>query len=143
MQASAARAADLRIAIVQAQAGDARKYQPLLDYLAAQGVSASFVAAPDYRTAADMFASGSVGAMFGGSGISGTMIIKGVATPVVQAVGADGTSTYHAVVIAPKGSAPFTGSGEYFEGKRVIFSALASAGEFYFRSLVPRVPPPR
>jgi ABC-type phosphate/phosphonate transport system substrate-binding protein len=41
------------------------------------------------------------------------------------------------VVIAPKGSPRFDGTAGYFKGKRVIFAALASAGEFYFRSLGP------
>jgi len=128
-------AADVKIALHQAQAGDARKYQPLLDYLSQHGVSAAFQAAPDYGAAADMFAKGAVDAMFSGSGIAGTMIIKGLAEPVVRPVGQDGISTYAAVVVAPKGSPKFTGSAEYFNGKRVIFAPLASAGEFYFRSL--------
>jgi ABC-type phosphate/phosphonate transport system substrate-binding protein len=135
--APAARAAELRIAVVQAQAGDARKFQPLLQYLAAKGVSASFVAAPDYRAAAQLFATGGVDAMFGGSGIAGTMMIKGLASPAVRAASVNGADTYHAVVIAPRGVARFGGGAGYFAGKRVIFSALASAGEFYFHSLGP------
>jgi ABC-type phosphate/phosphonate transport system substrate-binding protein len=138
--AADARGAELRIGIVQAQAGEARKYQALLEYLATKGVSASFTTAPDYRAAADMFAAGKVDAMFGGSGIAGVMILKGLADPLVRAVPADGAGTYHAVVVAPKGSPPFGGTGAYFDGKRVIFSALASAGEFYFRSLGPSRP---
>lgn len=133
--ATVARGADVRIAIIQAQAGEARKYQPLLEYLARSGVAASFVAAPDYRAAAELFAKGSVDAMFGGSGIAGTMIIKGLAAPAVRPIGSDGVSTYHAVVIAPRGSPAFSGAPGYFDGKRVIFSALASAGEFYFHSV--------
>lgn len=133
--AGPANAADLRIAIVQAQAGDARKYQPLLEYLGAQGVSASFVTAPDYRTAADLFAAGKVDAMFGGSGIAGTMMVKGLAAPLVRTDAVDGANTYYAVVVAPKGSPRFTGEASYFDGKKVIFSALASAGEFYVHSL--------
>lgn len=133
--ATVARAADVRIAIIQAQAGEARKYQPLLEYLAKNGIAASFVAAPDYRGAADMFAKGNVDAMFGGSGIAGTMIIKGLAAPSVRQIPSEGVSTYHAVVVAPRGAAPFSGAASYFDGKRVIFTALASAGEFYFYSL--------
>jgi ABC-type phosphate/phosphonate transport system substrate-binding protein len=129
------RAAELKIGIVQAQAGEARKYQPLLEYLAKRGVPAKFVTAPDYRAAADMFANGTVDAMFGGSGIAGTMILKGVADPLVRALAADGTSTYRAVVVAPKGSLRFRGVAEDFAGKRVICSALASAGEFFVHSL--------
>jgi ABC-type phosphate/phosphonate transport system substrate-binding protein len=135
-----ARAADLRIAIVQAQAGDARKYQPLVAYLATKGVNASFVAAPDYRGAADLFAKGGVDAMFGGSGIAGTMIVKGLARPAALPLVASGASTYHAVVVAPKGSPAFTGASGWFDGKRVIFAALASAGEFFFHSVGPSKP---
>jgi ABC-type phosphate/phosphonate transport system substrate-binding protein len=138
--AGPARGAELRIAIVQAQAGEARKYQPLLDYLQKKGVAASFVAAPDYRASAEMFGKGSVDAMFGGSGIAGTMILKGLADPLVRAVGVDGSSTYHAVVIAPKGSPRFTGSSTYFDGKKVILCALASAGEFFLHSAGPSKP---
>jgi ABC-type phosphate/phosphonate transport system substrate-binding protein len=138
--APVARAADLRIAIAQAQAGEARKFQPLLEYLATKGVKATFVTAKDYRNAADLFATGAVDAMFGGSGIAGTMMIKGLANPLVRAIAADGNSTYRAVVVAPKGSAPFGGSGSYFDGKRVIFAALASAGEFFFQSVGPSRP---
>jgi ABC-type phosphate/phosphonate transport system substrate-binding protein len=128
-------AADLKIAIMQAQAGDARKFQPLLEYFGKKGVPASFVTAQDYPAAADMFAKGDVDAMFSGSGIAGTMIIKGLASPLVRPVSADGVSTYSAVVIAPKGSPKFTGDAGYFNGKKVIFSGLASAGEFYFHSV--------
>jgi ABC-type phosphate/phosphonate transport system substrate-binding protein len=130
-----ARAAELKIALTQAQAGDARKYQPLLTYLGKKGVSAAFVRAPDNRAAAEMFASGQVDAMFGGSGIAATMLIKGLAEPSLRPVNAQGPNTYSAVVIAPKGSPRFDGTGKYFDGKRVIFAALASAGEFFFRSL--------
>jgi ABC-type phosphate/phosphonate transport system substrate-binding protein len=138
--AHAASAADFRIAIMQAQAGEARRYQPLLDHLAKKGIPASFVTAPDYRAAADLFAQGKVDAMFSGSGIAATMIMKGLAEPLVRPVGADGISTYAAVVVAPKGSPRFDGSPRYFDGKRVIFSALASAGEFFFRAAGPSRP---
>jgi ABC-type phosphate/phosphonate transport system substrate-binding protein len=140
IQVEVARAADLKIALTQAQAGDARKYQPLLAYLAKKGVSASFVRAPDNRAAAEMFAAGQVDAMFGGSGVAATMLIKGLADPSLRPVNAQGPNTYAAVVIAPKGSPRFDGAGGYFEGKRVIFAALASAGEFFFRSLGPSKP---
>ena len=133
--ASVGYAADLKIALMQDQAGEARKYQPLLDYFAKKGVPAQFVTTSDYTTAAAMFAQGGVDAMFSGSGIAGSMIIKDLAVPLVRPVKADGTSTYSAVVIAPKGAPAFTGTGAYFNDKRVIFTSLASAGEFYFRSV--------
>jgi ABC-type phosphate/phosphonate transport system substrate-binding protein len=140
MFGSIASAADLKIGIMQASAGDARKFQPLLDYFSKKGVNASFVTAQDYPAAANMFASGAVSAMFSGSGIAGTMIIKGVADPLVRPVQANGVSTYSAVVIAPKGSTKFSGDAGYFNGKKVIFSSLASSGEFYFHSLGPSKP---
>lgn len=130
-----ASAADLRIVIMQAQAGDARRYQSLLEYLASRGIPASFVTAPDAGAASEMFAAGKVDLMFAGSGVAGTLMMKGFAEPLVRPVGLDGVSTYSAVVIAPKGSPRFTGAGTYFDGKRVIYSGLASAGEFFFESL--------
>lgn len=133
--AAAAYGADLKIGIMQAQAGDAKKYQPLLDYLAKKGLPASFVTANTYPAAADMFAKGQVDAMFSGSGIAGALIIKEVADPLVRPVGQDGISTYSAAVIVKKGGAKFTPTNDYFNGKRVIFTALASSGEFYFHSL--------
>jgi ABC-type phosphate/phosphonate transport system substrate-binding protein len=63
------------------------------------------------------------------------MIIKDLAVPLVRPVDKDGNSTYWAVVIAPKGSPNFTGSIDYFKGKKVLLTALASSGEFYFHSL--------
>jgi ABC-type phosphate/phosphonate transport system substrate-binding protein len=134
---SMALAADVKIGIMQAQAGDARKYQPLLDYLSKKGLAASFVTANTYPAAADMFAKGQVDAMFSGSGIAGAMIIKEVAEPLVRPVNQDGTSTYSAAIVVKKGGAKFNGSNDYFAGKKVIFTSLASSGEFYYRSLGP------
>lgn len=127
--------AELKIGIMQAQKGDAQKFKPLMDYLKSKGIDNSLVAAPGYSEAAKMFAGGQIDAMFSGSGIAGTMIIKGFAKPTVRPVGSDGNSTYWAVVIAPKGSPAFTGDAAYFAGKRVIFTALASSGEIYYQSL--------
>lgn len=137
---SLARAAELRIGLTQAQAGEARKFKPLVEYLGSKGVSASFVTAPDYRAAADLFASGKVDAMFGGSGVTGTLIIKGLARPVLRPMSLDGVSTYAAVVVAPAGAAPFDGTARYFDGKRVIYAPIATAGEFFFRALGPSRP---
>lgn len=128
-------AAEIKIGIMQAQKGDAQKYKPLMDYLKSKGVDTSLVAAPTYSDAAKMFSSGQIDAMFSGSGVAGTMIIKDLAKPVVRPVGADGNSTYWAVVIAAKGAPNFTGDAAYFNGKRVLFTALASSGEIYYQSL--------
>ena len=124
-----------RIAIMQDQGGIAQKYKPLMDYLAAKGIEANLISAKDYKSAAEMFSHGAVDAMFSGSGVAGAMIIKELATPLVRPVSKDGYSTYWAVVIAPKGSPKFSGSIDYFNGKKVLLTALASSGEFYFRSL--------
>lgn len=128
-------AAEIKIGIMQAQAGDARKYKPLLDYLSHKGLPATFVTASTYPAAADMFAKGQVDAMFSGSGVAGAMLIKQVAEPLVRPVNQDGTSTYSAVVIVKKGAGKFTGSADDFAGKRVIFTSLASSGEFFYHSL--------
>jgi ABC-type phosphate/phosphonate transport system substrate-binding protein len=130
-----AKAAEFKIIIMQDDKGAAEKYQPLLAYLKKNGVDASFVGSPNYTAAAKMFASGEADAMFSGSGIAGTLIIKDIAQPTVRPVSIEGHSTYWAVVIEPKGSPKFTGSADYFSGKKVIFTALASAGEFFYRSI--------
>lgn len=128
-------AADLRIAITHTQAAEARKYQPLLDYLAKHGFKGSFVIAKDYPAAAEMFANGSVDAMFSGSAVAASMFIREAANPLVRPVQSNGISTYSGIVVAPRGSGQFTGSGSYFDGKRVACAGFASAGEIYFRSL--------
>ncbi len=128
-------AAEIKIGIMQAQKGDAQKFKPLMDYLKSKGVDSSLVAAPTYSDAAKMFSGGQIDAMFSGSGIAGTMIIKELAKPILRPVGADGNSTYWAVVITAKGAPSFTGDAAYFAGKRVVFTALASSGEIYYQSL--------
>jgi len=115
--------------------GAAAKYRPLIAYLEGYGIETSIVAARSYRDAADLFASGGVDGMFSGSGLAGTMIIKGLADPAVRPEHPDGWSTYWAVVLAPKGSPRFTQDPDYFVGKRVIFCSLASSGEFYYEAV--------
>jgi ABC-type phosphate/phosphonate transport system substrate-binding protein len=134
--AGQAQAQAVRIAIMQAQAGDAEKYKPLVAYLAKGGLTATFVTAKDYPAAATMFTKGEVDAMFTGSGIAATLMVKDLADPIARPIGKDGHSTYWAVVIGPKGSpAAFTGKADFFQGKRVALTPLASSGEFYYRSL--------
>jgi ABC-type phosphate/phosphonate transport system substrate-binding protein len=127
--------AGFKICLMQEEKGAAAKFRPLLQYLIKKGVKASFVAAKTYPQAARMFAKGKVDGMFSGSGIAGCMIIKGLAYPVVRPVSNDGSSTYWAVVLAPKGSPRFTQNAEYFDGKRVIFCGLASSGEFFYQAI--------
>lgn len=133
--AGVATAADIKLGIMQSQLGDARKYQPMLEYLKGKGIAASFVTATNYPAAANMFAKGQVDAMFSGSGVAGIMMIKGLADPLVRPVTREGTSTYSAAIIAKKGGARFNGSSAYFASKRVIVTPLASSGEIYLRSL--------
>jgi ABC-type phosphate/phosphonate transport system substrate-binding protein len=131
----AASAEQFRIAIMQDQSGAAQKFIPVLEYLKKKGVDATFVTAPDYPAAVGMFAIGSVDGMFSGSGVAGFLILKGLAIPTVRPVNMNGHSTYWAVVIAKKGSPKFNGSANYFIGKKVVFTSLASSGDFYFHSL--------
>jgi ABC-type phosphate/phosphonate transport system substrate-binding protein len=128
-------AEQFKIAIMQDQMGAAEKFKPLLSYLSKKGVEATFVSTQDYRSAAGMFVVGSADAMFSGSGVAGFMILKGIAVPSVRPVDKYGHSTYWAVVIARKGAPKFTGSADYFSGKKVAFTSLASSGDFYFHSL--------
>jgi len=132
---SASSAEQLKITVTQDQSGAAQKYMPVANYLATKGVQVSSSRQKDYPAAASMFARGEVDAMFSGSGIAGVFVIKELAVPLVRPVDNDGHSTYWATIVAPKGSPKFDGSAEYFKGKEVALTSLASAGEFYFRSL--------
>lgn len=124
-----------KIAIMQDQKDAAQKFKPLVDYLKKRGIDVSFVGTPNYTVAANLFSDGKADAMFSGSGVAGTMIIKDVSYPVVRPLSKDGMSTYWAVILAPKGSPKYTGSSDYFKGKKVIFCSLASSGEFYFHAI--------
>lgn len=126
---------EFKICIMQDKWGEAAKYKPLAQYLKTISIDVVFVPAKDYREAAKMFSSGELDGMFSGSGVAGCMIIKNVAKPLVRPVSAEGWSTYWAVILARKGSAQFSGTKDYFKGKRVVFTSLASSGEFYFRSI--------
>jgi ABC-type phosphate/phosphonate transport system substrate-binding protein len=123
------------IAIMQDETGAGKKYRPLQEYLAGKGIDLSFIAAPSYSAAADMFVSGKVDAMFSGSAIAGMFIMKDLATPLLRPVSREGYSTYWAVIIAPKGSMKFNGKADYFKGKRVILTPLASSGEIFYHSI--------
>jgi ABC-type phosphate/phosphonate transport system substrate-binding protein len=126
---------NFRLAIMQATKGEAEKYAPLVPYLKLHGIDATLVGLKNYQDAAQKFSAGEADGMFSGSGVAGTLIIKGLATPSVRPVGADGNSTYWATIIAKAGTAPVT-DGKAFDGKKVLCCALASAGEFYLKSLI-------
>ncbi len=125
----------LKIAIMQDQEGAAIGYQPLVPYFKSHGIDVSFVKTSNYLAAVNICSLGKVDAMFSGSGVAGSMIIKEVAVPVVRPLGKSGTSTYWAVILASKGTAKYSGSADYFKGKKATFCSLASSGEFYFRSI--------
>lgn len=124
-----------RIGIMQAQAGSAKKFEPLGSYLLKENVQVKFVPFTSYKEAAKLFAKGDVDGMFSGSGVAGVLILKGLVKPLVRPVDNQGRSTYWAVVVGRKGEKPFTGDANYFLNKRVAFSALASSGEFFYRAL--------
>ena len=124
-----------RIVIMQEDRDAAARYKPLETYLIKKGITVSFVPAVNYSSAATMFSAGTADAMFSGSGVAAIFIMKDIATPVVRPISKDGSSTYHAVIVAHKGAPKFTGSADYFKGKKVIFTPLASSGEIFFRSI--------
>ena len=125
-----------KLGIMQDKPGAAEKYAPMLKFFKSKGIDVKLQGYRNYVDAAVKFEKGNVDAMIAGSGVAGSMIIKGVAYPIVRPVGDDGTSTYWAVVLAPKGSAQFNGDPAYFEGKSIICSSLASSGEFFARSIL-------
>jgi len=130
----AANAADLKIGIMQDQPGAAQKYGTLVNLFKSKGLDVRLQGYSNYPDAAMKFEDGNVDAMFAGSGVAGTMMIKKVAYPLVRPVSDAGYSTYWAVVLAPKGSPEFTGDPAYFKGKRIMCSSLASSGEFFARA---------
>lgn len=130
-----ASAEELKMLTTQDKSGEAKKYRELINYLKNHGLDMSFEAAHDYVIAGKMFSQGGVDAMFSGSGIAGIMIIKGLADPLVRPVSKAGTSTYWAVVLAKKGAPEFTGDAEYFKGKKVMLTSLASSGEIFLHSV--------
>jgi len=130
------RGEDFSIGIMQDAPGVAKEYAPLIELFKANGLDVKLKGYSNYTDAALKFANGEVDAMFAGSGVAGTMMIKKVAYPVLRPVSVDGYSTYWAVILAPKGSPKFTGDPSYFKDKRIICSALASSGEFFARSIL-------
>jgi len=131
-------AAGLKIGIMQDRPGVSQQYGPLIDLFKARGIDVRLQGYRSYPDAAMKFEKGDVDIMFAGSGVAGVMIIKKVAYPLLRPVNHEGWSTYWAVILAPKGSPPFTGDPAYFDGKKIMSTALASSGAFYARSLLGR-----
>ncbi len=127
--------ADIQVGIMPSQHGDAERIGILAEYISANGIKTSLLTPPSYSIAERMFTSGEITAMFSGSAVAGYLILNNIAEPAVRPITNAGYSTYWAVVITKKGSPPFSGTSDYFTGKRVAFTALASAGEVYYRSL--------
>jgi ABC-type phosphate/phosphonate transport system substrate-binding protein len=128
-------AQEFRIGIMQDQKGSAEKYAALEQYLKGFGIEVRLLEASSYAVAARMFTDGQVDGMFSGSGVAGSMMIKEIAYPLLRPVSKQGHSTYWAVVLTRKGAPNFTATADYFRGKKVIYCALASSGEFFFRSI--------
>lgn len=126
---------ELTVVIMQDDRGAAERYRSLKEYLGKKGIPIRFIAAPNYTAAATMFSQGNGDAMFSGSAVAGIMMLKELAYPLVRQTSNSGISTYSTVVVVKKDDAVAVGSLSDFNGKRVIFNALASAGELYFRSL--------
>jgi ABC-type phosphate/phosphonate transport system substrate-binding protein len=137
MNSGGARATVLKLGIMQDRPGVAAKYAVLRNYFKSVGVDLKLKGYRSYRDAAVKFANGDVDAMFAGSGVAGSMMIKKLASPLVRPVHQDGWSTYWAVVIAPKGVWKNVKMDKKFLGnKKIICSALASSGEFFARSIL-------
>jgi ABC-type phosphate/phosphonate transport system substrate-binding protein len=136
LAAQVAQAAEFKIGIMQDAPGAAKEYGPLINLFKENGLEVKLQGYTSYPDAAIKFEKGEVDAMFAGSGVAGTMMIKKVAYPLLRPVTNDGFSTYWAVVLAPKGSPMFTGDPAYFKDKKIMCSALASSGEFYARSIL-------
>lgn len=126
----------LRIGIMQDKPDIAYKYRPLVAYFKSKGIELHLTGYRSYSDAALKFKNGAVDAMFAGSGVAGTMMIKKLAYPLLRPVNKAGWSTYWAVILAPNGSPKYSNNKKYFKGKRIICSALASSGEFYARSIL-------
>ena len=125
-----------KIGIMQDKPGAAQQYAPMLAFFKSKGINVKLQGYRSYTDAAQKFEEGRVDAMVAGSGVAGSMMIKDVAYPIVRPQSIDGTSTYWAVVLAPKGTPKFTGDPSYFDGKKIICSSLASSGEFFARSIL-------
>ena len=119
---------------------EAPKYEALSTYLRSANPILGDIKlriAKNYPEAARLFAQGDVEGMFSGSFVAAVFIAKGLARPVARPVAPDDSSTYRTSVVAKQGAAPFSGIAD-FKGKRVAYCLLASAGDVFARSLLPR-----
>lgn len=129
-------AKEFKIGIMQDKKGAASTFTPLIKYFKTKGVDIKLVGFRSYREAAKKFNDGGINAMFAGSGVAGSMIIKGIAYPIVRPLSKDGWSTYWAVILVPVSNSDFVKTPDYMKSKKIICCALASSGEFYCRSFL-------
>lgn len=129
-------AKELKIGIMQDKKGAAVAFTPLIKYFKTKGVDVQLVGFRSYQDAAKKFNDGEINAMFAGSGVAGSMIIKGMAYPIVRPLSKDGWSTYWAVIIVPVSNNDFEKTPDYMKSKKIICCSLASSGEFYCRSIL-------
>ncbi len=127
---------EFSLGIMQDKKGVAAKFHPLISYFKKAGVELKLKGYKSYPDAANKFFDGDVDGMFAGSGVAGSMMIKDVAYPLLRPLHNAGWSTYWAVVLAPVGGEPFDGKPEWFDGKSITCSSLASSGEFFARSIL-------
>ena len=124
------------IGVMQDKKDVAKKYTPLVNYFALNGITVRLKGFRSYKDAAKQFKDGKLDAMFAGSGVAAIMILKNLALPLVRPQHNGDWNTYWAVVIVPKDNSDFEMSEDYLKDKRIICCALASSGEFFCRSIV-------
>ena len=71
-----------KIGIMQDKTNAAQQYAPMLDFFKSKGIDVKLQGFRNYVDAAVKFEDGGVDAMVAGSGVAGSMIIKGVAYPL-------------------------------------------------------------
>jgi len=116
------------------------KYELLAKYINSKSDKINAIqlrVARDYAEAASLFQGAGVDGMFSGSFLGAVLVKKGLAKPVARPLKNDGSSTYYATVVAKEGTKQFGGIAD-FKGKKVAYASLASSGEYFVRSLMPR-----
>jgi ABC-type phosphate/phosphonate transport system substrate-binding protein len=114
-------------------------YDTLARYLAANSARVDKInlrVAKNYPEAVQLFQSGTADGIFAGSFVAAILIKKGLVKPVARPVTPAGVSTYKALVVAKEGTKPFAGLDDW-KGRKVAYSALASSGEIFARTLLP------
>jgi ABC-type phosphate/phosphonate transport system substrate-binding protein len=124
-----------KIALVQSKKGQAEQFAPMVPYLKEKGLTVELVGTKNFSDAISAFTRGDVDGMFCASGPAGILLIMDAGTPLVRPVAEDGSSGGHVVILGKKDSPSFDGKPQFFTGKKVIYPALATSGEFWFKAL--------